>query len=129
VDEILKRHGARHIVIGHTPTGGIVWPRLDGRVVMIDTGMSAAYGSRVGWLEATKDGLVAGYPGGHVPLPLLDAKRADYLDAVIALQPGNDALLKRRDALRAGNADPAPDEAGAGAMAVPAPAATCDISR
>jgi hypothetical protein len=129
VDEILKRHGARHIVIGHTPTGGVVWPRLDGRVVMIDTGMSAAYGSRVGWLEATKDGLVAGYPGGRVPLPLADAGRADYLDAVIALQPGNDALAKRRDALRAGQADPVPEDAGAGALSVPAPAVTCDISR
>jgi hypothetical protein len=35
----------------------------------------------------------------------------------------------RRDALRAGNADPAPDEADAGAMATPAPAPTCGISR
>ena len=129
VDEILKRHGARHIVIGHTPTGGVVWPRLDGRVVMIDTGMAAAYGSRIGWLEATKDGLVAGYPGGRMPLPKDDAARASYLDAVIALQPGNEELTKRRDALRAGNADPAPDEAGTGALSVPAPAPTCDISR
>lgn len=128
VEAILERHGARHIVIGHTPTGGVVWPRLDGRVVMIDTGMSAAYGRRVGWLEATKDGLVAGYPGGRVPLPLADDQRAGYLDAVIALQPGNDALTRRRDALRAGNADPAPDEAGAGTTTVPAPAVTCDTS-
>jgi hypothetical protein len=62
-------------------------------------------------------------------LPLADAKRGDYLDAVIALQPGNEELAKRRDALRAGNADPVPDEAGASAMSVPAPAPTCDISR
>jgi 3',5'-cyclic AMP phosphodiesterase CpdA len=129
VDAMLAAHGARRIVIGHTPTGGVVWPRLDGRVVMIDTGMSAVYGGHVGWLEATKDGLFAGYPGGRLALPKDDAARAAYLDAVIALQPGNTALAKRRDALRAGNAELAPDDGDAGALSTPAPAATCGISR
>jgi hypothetical protein len=129
VDEILKRHGARHLVIGHTPTGGVIWPRLDGRVVMIDTGVSAHYGRRIGWLEATDEGLFAGYPGGRLPVPKDDAARAAYLDAVIALQPGNEALVKRRDALREGLADPAPDDAAALSQPAAAPTVTCDISR
>jgi hypothetical protein len=126
VDDLLARHHAQRIVIGHTPTGGVVWPRLDGRVVMIDTGMSAAYGGHVAWLEATADGLFAGYPGGRVPLPKDDAGRAAYLDAVIALQPGNAELEGRRDALRAG-VDPVPQTADA----APAPAmpVTCGTSR
>jgi hypothetical protein len=128
VDAMLERYGVRHIVIGHTPTGGVIWPRLDGRVVQVDVGMTPAYGGHVAWLEATKDGLVAGYPGGKVPLPLADAKRADYLDAVIALVPSSADLQKRRDALRAG-VDPVPDAAEAGTPPAAAPAAvTCGIS-
>jgi hypothetical protein len=103
VDAILARHGARRIVVGHTPTGGVVWPRLDGRVILIDTGISAAYGGHIGWLEATPAGLFAGYPGGRVPLPPDDAGRPGYLDAVLALQPDNPALRQRRDALLAGS--------------------------
>jgi hypothetical protein len=126
-DAILKQQGVAHVVIGHTPTGGVVWPRLDGRVIVIDTGISAAYGSHVGWLEITHDGMVAGYRGGRVPVPMSDAGRGDYLDAVIALQPGNEELAKRRDALRAGNPDMA-DTATHATPATPA-AVTCDISR
>lgn len=102
VDAILKTHRARHIVIGHTPTDGVVWPRYDGRVVMIDTGIGAAYGGHIGWLEATSDGLFAGYRGGRLPLPMDDAQRLVYLDKVIALDPGNAALKQRRIALETG---------------------------
>ncbi|MGH8028895.1 MAG: metallophosphoesterase [Arenimonas sp.] len=128
VDAILARHGAKHLVIGHTPTGGVIWPRLDGRVIMIDTGMSAAYGSHVAWFEETRQGLFAGYPGGKLPLPKDDAARTSYLDAVIAMDPDNDALRKRRDELREGK-DPVPDETGAGSAPLAQPAPTCDISR
>lgn len=111
VDAILARHGARRIVVGHTTTGGVVWPRLDGRVILIDTGIGAAYGGRIGWLEATPEGMFAGYPGGRVPLPADDAGRPGYLDAVIALQPDNPALRQRRVALQAGGDAPVLPEA------------------
>lgn len=105
VDAILQNHAARRIVIGHTPTSGVIWPRLDGRVVMIDTGMGAAYGGHIGWLEVTADGLFAGYRGGRLPLPPDDGSRIEYLEKVIALHPGNRALTLRRDGLRAGQAE------------------------
>ena len=144
VDAVLEHHGARRIVIGHTPTGGVIWPRLDGRVVMIDTGLSTAYGGHIGWLEATPDGLFAEYPGGRLPLPPDDAGRLAYLDAVIALDPGNAVLARRRERLREGAPDTEPavgDEAPAagadgggaageaGAGADGAAVATCGISR
>lgn len=121
VDAILRRHGARRIVIGHTPTGGVIWPRLEGRVIMIDTGMSAAYGGHIGWLEATPAGLFAGYRGGTLPLPLDDAARLAYLESVVALHPGNAALARRRDALRQSGPDVPAD--GAGQEEAPARAA------
>ncbi len=142
VDAILKTHRARHIVIGHTPTKGIVWPRLDGRVVMIDTGIGAAYGSHIGWLEAGKDGLVAGYRGARLPLPVEDGQRLDYLDKVIKLHPGNAALKERRAALLSGQGAAPPGESEDAkpqltlaavqpvqpATPAPAPIPTCDIA-
>lgn len=126
VDAILERHGARHIVIGHTVSESVVWPRLDARVIQIDTGMSRAYGGAAGWLEIEGNQLSAGYRGGRVPLPADDAGRLAYLDAVIALQPANAALAERRAALAAGALDAAQAQADAAAVD---PAAICSTSR
>lgn len=126
VDAILERHGARHIVIGHTVSESVVWPRLDARVIQIDTGMSRAYGGAAGWLEIQGNQLSAGYRGGRVPLPADDAGRLAYLDAVIALQPANAALTERRAALAAGSLDAAQAQADAAAAD---PAAICSTSR
>lgn len=123
VAAILRRHGARHVVIGHTVTKGVIWPRLDARIIQIDTGMSAAYGRHIGWLEVTPEGLFAGYPNGRLPLPERDDGRAGYLEAVIALQPDNPALRQRLDRLRApASAPQESDEAGSD------DAATCGTS-
>ena len=103
VDAILEQHGARHIVVGHTPTHGAIWPRYSGRVIQADIGMSAAYGGHVGWLEETKDGLHAGYASGKIRLPSDDAGRVDYLKQVIAKQPENDGLQTQLAALEHGN--------------------------
>jgi hypothetical protein len=99
VQAILEHQGARHIVIGHTPTHGVIWPRYSGRVIQADVGISAAHGGHVAWLEETKDGLFAGYPSGKVRLPADDAGRIDYLKQVIALQPENAHLPKQLSAL------------------------------
>lgn len=95
VRAILDRYDARHIVIGHTPTGGVIWPRLHAGVILIDTGMSQYYGGHIGWLEIDGDGLFAGYPEGRIALPLADAQRLDYLARIIERQPDNPQLLAR----------------------------------
>lgn len=129
VDAILQRHGAGHVVIGHTPTDGVIWPRLAGRVIMIDTGMSAAFGKRIGWLEVTPEGLFAGYRGGRLRLPMEDGQRLEYLDAVIALHPDNAELPKRREALRAGTLDPPPASVEGAAAQPLDPAVSCGTAR
>ena len=108
VQATLEHLGAHHIVIGHTPTQGAVWPRYSGRVIQVDTGMSAVYGGHIAWLEATKDGLYAGYASGKVRLPSDDAGRIDYLKQVIALQPANTGLQTQLAALE----HPAPGSDG-----------------
>ncbi len=95
LDNILKRYDAKRIVIGHTPTGGVVWPRFDQRVVANDTGIAAYYGSHKGLLELTAQGATAIYGDQRIPLPTSNSEREDYLQAVI-LADSNNALLKQR---------------------------------
>jgi hypothetical protein len=99
VDAILAQHNAGHIVVGHTPTSGVIWPRYDAKVVMIDTGIASAYGGHVAYLEITPDGLFAGYPNGKLPLPSNDADSIAYLEKVIAMDPDNPYLQERLEQL------------------------------
>jgi hypothetical protein len=95
LDNILERYGAKRIVIGHSPTGGVVWPRFDQRVVANDTGIARHYGAHKGLLELTADGAVAIYGDQKIPLPTLNGEREDYLRAVIEVD-SNNAQLKNR---------------------------------
>lgn len=95
LDNILNRYGASRIVVGHTPTGGAVWPRFDQRVVVNDTGIAAYYGSHIGVLELTPDGAVAIYGDKRIALPTDNAGREEYLRAVIEAD-SNNGLLKQR---------------------------------
>lgn len=63
---LLDKHGVKRIVIGHTPTKGSVVSRLDGRVVVIDVGLSAYYGSHRACLVIE----------GGTPYVLLQGKKA-----------------------------------------------------
>lgn len=109
VDAILGNHDAKHIVIGHTPTGGIIWPRYDGRVIQIDTGISEAYGGHVAYLEITPRGLFAGYLPGKVELPHDQVELEAYLSRMIELLPNNDAAREKLEALRARAVDSTDD--------------------
>jgi len=95
LDNILDRYGAKRIVVGHTPTGGVVWPRFDQRVVVNDTGIASYYGSHKGILELTADGATAIYGKQRIPLPTDNAGREAYLRAVIEAD-SNNAQLKAR---------------------------------
>jgi hypothetical protein len=146
VDAILEHHGAKHIVVGHTPTSGVIWPRYDDKVVMIDTGIAAAYGGYVGYLEIGPDGLHAGYPNGKLPLPSDSEGLVPYLEKVIQADPDNPHLQKRLERLMKPPVAEAGQDAGSDAAsgagngeatdittaspepAVPEPAPICGIS-
>ena len=95
LDNILERYDAKRIVIGHTPTGGVVWPRFDQRVVVNDTGIGSHYGSHIGVLELTAKGATAIYGERRIPLPINNSGREEYLRAVIEAD-SNNAQLKAR---------------------------------
>jgi hypothetical protein len=98
LDNILDRYGAKRIVIGHSTTGGVVWPRFDQRVVANDTGIANYYGAHKGLLELTADGATAIYGDQRIPLPTRNSGRVEYLRAVIEAD-SNNAKLKERLAL------------------------------
>ena len=95
LDNILERYGAKRIVVGHSPTGGVIWPRFDQRVVLNDTGIAKYYGAHKGVLELTSNGINAIYGDQKVSLPKADSDRENYLRTVITFD-SNNALLKQR---------------------------------
>ena len=99
VDAILAHHKISHIVVGHTPTRGVIWPRYDSKVIMIDSGIASAYGGHVAYLEITPEGLFAGYPLGKLPLPTSEADSIAYLEKVITMKPDNPYLQERLELL------------------------------
>jgi hypothetical protein len=110
VDAILGQNDAGHIVVGHTPTSGVIWPRYDGKVLMIDTGIARAYGGHIAYLEITPEGYFAGYPMGKLELPMNDDDLVAYLEQVIQMYPDNPYLQERLEKLM----HPAVIESGTG---------------
>ncbi|KAG9015363.1 hypothetical protein FRB95_010862 [Tulasnella sp. JGI-2019a] len=51
VDNLLKKIGVRRLIMGHTPHFSHILSRCDGKIILIDTGISHAYG---GILSAAK---------------------------------------------------------------------------
>ena len=91
LEQVLGRLGAKRIVLGHTPQPGAVLSRFGGKVLLIDVGLSAAYGGNLACLAIEKGKLYALHRGEKLPLPS-DAAGDEYL-----------AYLKRAASL-----DPAP---------------------
>jgi hypothetical protein len=87
VDAVLKRHGVRRMVIGHTVTGGVVLPRYGGRVVMIDVGLAGVYGGPPASLLLEDGRAFAVHRGQRLPLPEAGQPLAPYVRAAMALEP------------------------------------------
>ena len=82
--------GVKRIVIGHTPTPGAVLQRLGGRVVMIDVGLSAYYGSNRACLIIEGGKLFAMHRGQKLEL----AEDLAYLKRAAALEKPSAPLAR-----------------------------------
>jgi hypothetical protein len=88
VDFVLKEHNARRIVIGHTPTEGVILPRFYGKVLLIDVGLSAYYGSRLACLLIEGEKVYAIHRGKHLPIPDKPGQPLlNYLKQAASLDP------------------------------------------
>jgi hypothetical protein len=93
LDAFLKNQQARHIVVGHTPQAAIM-PRFQGRVILIDTGISAFFGGSPAYLLVENSKIFAVHRGTPLELPMDNAGIARYLNAAAALDPP-DSQLRR----------------------------------
>lgn len=86
VDSILANFGVDHLVVGHTAGLGIVYPRFNGKIINIDSGISEYFGGYRTSLEITNDTILINM-GKDVQLLLLDTPEAEeaYLKAALAL--------------------------------------------
>jgi len=102
VDEVLRSLGASRIVIGHTPTQTAVLPRFQGKVVMIDVGMSAYYGGPPACLVIENDVPWTLHRGKKLRLPADSGQGLlRYLEAAAALDPPPSPIEKLIRELRA----------------------------
>ncbi len=86
VSGLLERFGAKAIVVGHTVTKGMITPRFDGRVLLIDTGISQVYGSRPACLVVEGGKRFALHRGNRLELPAnMAADLTRYLTQVNAI--------------------------------------------
>jgi hypothetical protein len=87
LEKLLKHFEVNRIAIAHTVTEGAIKPRFDGRVIMIDTGMAAHYGSHKASL-AIEDGVYSVvHRGTKFELPFGGDELIAYLEQVMALEP------------------------------------------
>jgi len=81
VDGLLRLHGVKHIVIGHTPTSGAVLPRFGGKVILIDVGLSERYGGNPACLVVEGSNFKAWHRGKILDLPVEGEDILPYLKA------------------------------------------------
>jgi hypothetical protein len=93
VDQVLKTHGVRHIVIGHTPIP-VVLPRFGGKVITIDVGLSKVYGGPPALLIIEDSKYYALHRGQRLELPVDGGDTLSYLKAAAALDPQPSPLQK-----------------------------------
>ena len=94
VDKVLAAYGVKRIVIGHTPTAGAVVPRFGGKVVRIDVGLAAVYGSHRACLVIEGDSVSVVHRGEKLPLPPGGAEFVSYLKKALSLEPPGSSLAK-----------------------------------
>jgi hypothetical protein len=69
LDTVLKRFGAKRMVMGHTTSReGRIRQRFGGKALFIDVGLSTGYGRHIAALELRGGQLTALYPEGRVDL-------------------------------------------------------------
>ncbi len=95
VQRFLDLHGARRMVIGHTPTAGAIMPRFGGKALLIDVGLSASHGSRLSCLVIEGDKAYALHRGERLLIPSdTGFPFLEYLKRAAALDPSPSPLEK-----------------------------------
>ena len=82
-------------LLHHTPTGGAIVPRFGGKVIVIDAGMNAIYGSNRAVLLLEGGSAYAIHRGQKIALPTdTGAGFLAYLKKALSLEPPGSTLAK-----------------------------------
>ncbi len=88
LESVLAKEKCRRMVLGHTVTEGLVMPRYQGRVVLIDVGLSKFYGGPPASLLLEGEKAFAVHRGKRLPLPGDEGEGLlRYVRDVAALEP------------------------------------------
>jgi hypothetical protein len=102
VEAVLQKHGVKRVVIGHTPTEGLVLPRFGGKVIQIDVGLSKYFGGPPAALLLESGRAFAVHRGKRVALPAADGEPLlGYVREIAALEPDPSRLRPVLDRLEA----------------------------
>ncbi|RPD60099.1 Metallo-dependent phosphatase [Lentinus tigrinus ALCF2SS1-7] len=85
VDDVLKKTGTRRMVMGHTPDFQKIVSRCDGKIIIIDTGISHAYGGALSALSVTYTLTPADDASGEKKWTETEVVKALYLDKEVVL--------------------------------------------
>lgn len=109
LEAILKRHGCRRIVIGHTPTNErLVMPAYGGGVIAIDVGMTKVYGGPPASLLLEDGHVFVIHRGQRLALPEDEGEPlVSYVRKVMALEPDPSRLRGLLERLQPGVTAPA----------------------
>jgi Calcineurin-like phosphoesterase len=102
VANLLKKYGARRIVLGHTPTAGAIMSRFNGAVILADVGLTRYYGSGLACMVIEGGAIEVLHRGSRLKLPTGEREdQVAYLELVAALEPSPATIRKLIDRLRA----------------------------
>jgi Calcineurin-like phosphoesterase len=93
LDVFLQNNQARRLVIGHTPQLAVL-PRFQGKVILIDVGLSASFGGPPAFLLVESGKYYAVHRGSKLDLPVDGGNLSAYLRSAAALDPPNSALQR-----------------------------------
>ncbi len=93
---LLQLHNVSRVVIAHTTTTGTVMPRFNGRVIMVDVGLSKAHGKRLACLLIEGDEFYTIHRGKKLSIPSDSGiGLLNYLKQAAALDPQPSPLNKK----------------------------------
>lgn len=92
VDAVLNFYDVDHIVLGHTPSLSTAIPRFGGKVIVIDSGISAYYGSHLVSLVIENNEFFTRQRGESFRIPMGDEPLLPYFKAVAEVESASKTL-------------------------------------
>jgi hypothetical protein len=95
LERVLATYDIDRVVIGHTPGLGTIVPRFEGRVLVIDTGLSSYYGGFRASLLLQNNEATTLQREQEIPVPDTKAGVLSYFERIAELEPKAQALQVR----------------------------------